>query len=143
MSHVYPVALDQEADGSAVNLSFPDVPGARTFADSEHEALALAEDCLIAALGGYIELGKPIPVPSPALGRPTVTLAPLIEAKVALYETMREQGISVTELARRLDAPELAVRRLLDLDRRSRLEELQTALDRLGKRIELLVHDAA
>jgi antitoxin HicB len=143
MPHAYPVALDQEADGSAVNLSFPDVPGARTFGENDGEALALAEDCLIAALGGYIELGKPIPTPGPALGRPTVTLGPLIAAKIALYETMRQQGISIPELARRLDAPEQAVRRLIDLDRRSSLEELQTALDCLGKRIELVVHDAA
>jgi antitoxin HicB len=44
MRHAYPVQLDPEPDGSAVNLSFPDVPGALTFGQNEADALAAADE---------------------------------------------------------------------------------------------------
>ena len=141
--YVYPIELDPEPDGSAVNLSFPDVRGARTWGDDEAEALSLAEDCLIAALGGYIKLNKPIPKPSPAQGRPTVTLPPLVAAKLALYQAMRAQGVGVEELAGRLGMAEPAVRRVLDLDHRSHIDQVEAALRCLGKRLEVTVRDAA
>ena len=141
--YMYPVELDREPDGSAVNLSFPDVRGARTWGDDEAEALSLAEDCLIAALGAYVELGEPIPKPSPARGRPTVTLPPLVAAKLALYDAMREQRVSHEDLAARLGMAEAAVRRLLDLDHRSHIDQVEAALRCLGKRLEVTVRDAA
>lgn len=141
--YIYPVELEPEPDGSAVNLSFPDVRGARTWGDDEAEALSLAEDCLIAALGGYVELDHTIPKPSPARGRPTVSLPPLVAAKLALYEAMRAQGVSREDLAARLGMAEPAMRRLLDLDHRSHLDQLEAALRCLGKRLELTVRDAA
>jgi len=141
--YIYPVELEPEPDGSAVNLSFPDVRGARTWGDDEAEALSLAEDCLIAALGGYVELDHAIPKPSPARGRPTVSLPPLVAAKLALYEAMRAQGVSREDLAARLGMAEPAMRRLLDLDHRSHLDQLEAALRCLGKRLELTVRDAA
>jgi antitoxin HicB len=139
----FPVVLDPEPDGSAINVSFPDVRGALTWGDDEAEALSLAEDCLIAALGGYIKLNKPIPRPSPARGRPIVTLPPLVAAKLALYEAMRAQGVSAEDLAERLGMPEPAVRRLLDLDHRSHIDQVEAALRCLGKRLEVAVRDAA
>jgi antitoxin HicB len=141
--YVYPVELDPEPDGSAVDLSFPDVRGARTWGDDEAEALELAEDCLIAALGAYVELNETVPRPSPARGRPTVTLPPLAAAKLALYEAMRAQGIGAADLAGRLGIAETAVRRLLDLDQRSHIDEVEAALRCLGKRLEVTVRDAA
>ena len=139
----FPVILDPEPDGSAINVSFPDVPGALTWGDDEAEAHSLAEDCLIAALGGYIKLNKPIPRPRPARGRPTVTLPPLVAAKLALYEAMRAQSVSHEVLAARLGMAEPAVRRLLDLDHRSHIDQVEAALRCLGKRLEVTVRDAA
>ena len=137
--YIYPVELEPEPDGSAVNLSFPDFRGARTWGDDEAEALSLAEDCLIAALGGYVALDHAIPKPSPARGRPTVSLPPLVAAKLALYEAMRAQGVSREDLAARLGMAEPAMRRLLDLDHRSHLDQLDRALAALGKRLEVRV----
>ena len=139
----FPIVLDPEPDGSAINVSFPDVRGALTWGDDEAEALSLAEDCLIAALGGYIKLNKSIPKPSPARGRPTVTLPPLVAAKLALYEAMRAQDVSAADLAARLGLTESAVRRLLDLDHRSHIDQVEAALRCLGKRLEVTVRDAA
>jgi antitoxin HicB len=139
MQYVYPVRLDPEPDGSAVNVSFPDVPEALTWGDDDAEALSLAEDCVTGALRGYIKRGWSIPRPSPARGRPTVTLPPLVAAKLALYEAMREQNVSGEDLAERLGMAEAALRRLLDLDHRSHIDQIDRALAALGKRLEVRV----
>jgi antitoxin HicB len=143
MQSRFPVVLDPEPDGSAINVSFPDVRGALTWGDDEAEALSLAGDCLIAALGGYMKLNQPVPRPSPSRGRLTVTLPPLVVAKLALYEAMREQNVTGENLAARLGMAEPAVRRLLDLDHRSHIDQVEAALRCLGKRLEVTVRDAA
>jgi len=117
------------------------VPGALTFGDDEAEALA--EDCLIAALRGYIKLGKAIPAPSPSRGRPVVALPSLAAAKLALYAAMREAWISNVELARRLGITENVVRKLLDLDHRSHIGQVEAALGKLGVRLEVVARKAA
>src|ERR671918_1744888 len=139
MAHAFPYRFEPQEAGGVV-AQFVDVPEAHTFGASEADAGGdNAMDCLIAALGGYIRLGREIPQPSPARGRPVVTLPPLVSAKLALYEAMRAQRITRTELARRLGLQENAVRRLLDLDHRSHLDQLDRALAALGKRLEVRV----
>ena len=130
----YPVSLDSE-DGGGFLVSFPDIPEALTEGATMQEALVEAEDCLIAALGGYIEARRDIPHPLPDRGRPLVSLPALIAAKIALYRTMREQGIGNAALARRLDTVEGTVRRLLDLDHRSHIGQVEAALRALGQRL--------
>jgi antitoxin HicB len=66
-----------------------------------------------------------------------------IAGKLALYLAVREQGISNSELARRLGVRETVVRRMLDPDHETKSEKLQAALDVLGKRIVVAVEDAA
>ena len=65
--------------------------------------------------------------------------APLVAAKLALYEAMRAERISRSELARRLGLQENAVRRLLDLDHRSHIDQVDRALAALGRRLEVRV----
>lgn len=142
MEHAFPYRFEpEEPDG--VLVQFVDVPEAHTFGVTEAEAAGRALDCLIAALGGYTQLGRKIPSPSPARGRPTVTLPPLAAAKLALYEAMRAQRMTRTELARRLGLHENAVRRLLDLDHRSHIDQVDRALVALGKRLEIRVLEPA
>ena len=87
---------------------------------------------------------RDIPEPSrPKRGQESVSLPPLVAAKLALYEAMRDAGVSGTSLARRLGLTEGAVRRLLDLDHRSHIGQVETALSVLGKRLVLEVRDAA
>ena len=127
----YPVNLQVMPD--TVLVSFPDIPEALTEGTTEREALLEAADCLVAALGGYVNDGRSIPQPSASNG-PVVELPALIAAKIALYETMREQNIDIRELAERLGAVATTVRRLLDLDHRSPIDQVETALEALGKR---------
>ena len=65
MQYLYPCVLTPEEErGYAV--SFPDVAGALTCGDDRAEALAMAEDALVAALAGYVREQWDIPVPSAA-----------------------------------------------------------------------------
>ena len=94
---VWPADLERQEDGSIL-VSFPDIPEALTEGATEAEALIEAQDCVIAALGGYVEGRHPIPAPSPVRGRTSVALPVLVAAKIALYDAMHEQGVSNTAL---------------------------------------------
>jgi antitoxin HicB len=141
MEHGYPYAFEPE--GAGVPVQFIDVPQAHTCAATEAAAGEQALDCLIAALSGYVKLGREIPRPSPARGRPIASLPPLITAKLALYEAMRAQCITRTEVARRLSLQENAVRRLLDLDHRSHIDQIDCTLASLSNRLEVKRPDSA
>ncbi len=62
-------------------------------------------------------------------------------AKLAIYQAMRRQKVSNTDLAKRLGVTEAVVRRLLDPDHASRIEGLHAALAVLD--VGLVVEDAA
>ena len=87
MRLAYPVRLERHPD--TVIVTFPDIPEALTEGATEDEALAEAKDCLVAALGGYVQDGRPIPVPSQDAGAAYVALPALVALKVALYEAIR------------------------------------------------------
>ncbi|MGH6901735.1 MAG: type II toxin-antitoxin system HicB family antitoxin [Geminicoccaceae bacterium] len=142
MRFAYPFNLTADEDGRLVVI-FPDVKGATTDGADEPEAVANASDCLIAALIGYVTSREPIPRPSPARGRSTVALPPLVAAKLALYSAMLEQRVTNADLADRMGKSQAEVRRLLDLDHRSELGQIEAALAALGKRLEITVRDAA
>ena len=142
MRYAYPFTLTPDEDGRLV-VAFPDVRGASTDGGDEREAVANAQDCLIAALIAHMEQRRPLPRPSPARGRPIVPLPPLIAAKLALYEAMLEREIGAADLARRMAVSEAHVQRLLDLDHRSDISQIGAALTKLGKRLEIRVSNAA
>ena len=137
----YPVNLERQEDGSIL-VSFPDIPEALTEGATEEEALAEAEDCLIAALGGYIQARRAIPRPSAGRGRTLVPLPALVAAKSALYCAMRTQGVGNTALAERLGVSEGAVRRLIDPDHRSHIGQVEAALHALGQRLVIATQAA-
>lgn len=137
----WPVDLQRQDDGSML-VSFPDIPEALTEGLTEAEALADARDCLIAALGGYVGERRAVPRPSPAHGRSLVALPALVAAKIALYAAMHAQGVSNTALAARLGLSEGAVRRLLDLDHRSHIGQVEAALHELGQSLTVATRAA-
>ena len=125
-------------------VAFTDVKGASTDGADETEAIANASDCLIAALIGYITSREPIPRPSPARGRSTVTLPPLVAAKLALYSAMLEQHVT-NRRARRpaWPKPKLRCGACWISIYRSDIGQIEAALAALGKRLEITVRDAA
>ena len=137
----WPVELQRQEDG-AILVSFPDIPEALTEGATKADALTQARDCLIAALGGYVGERRPIPRPSPAHGRASVALPALMAAKIALYGAMCAEGVGNTALAARLGLTEGAVRRLIDLDHRSHIGQIEAALHALGQRLTVATQAA-
>ena len=139
MNHAYPccVTLDQlelAATGRiAFMITFRDVYGANTGAWSWDEAQYMASDCLRVALSFYTEKGEPLPTPS-ALQPGEIMIAPppIVSAKLALYTAMREQDVSVAELAGRLEITEPAAAKLIKLDYGSHIATVERALNALG-----------
>ncbi len=136
----YAAKFDPEEDGSAINVSFRDIPEAVTYGADEHEAVEMAEDVLASALSYYAERGEPLPQASaPKRGERLILLPALIEAKLGLWVRMGELGLSKADLAIKLGIDHKAVRRLLKFDHNSRIEAIEAALAVLGKRLSVRV----
>ena len=131
----YPVVLTP--DGDTLLVTFPDVPEAITFGNTEAEALRQAVDALETALSFYVDDRKPLPEPSVCPGLPTVRPSALEGIKLAVYREMLLQGVKKADLARRLGWKAPQVDRLLDLRHASRLDQLEAAAQALGKQIDV------
>lgn len=138
----YPYEIQEGEDGFFL-LTFPDVPEAGTDGETFAEAEAGALDCLLAALGGYVEARRDLPAPSRRRGDGRAVLPPLVAAKLALYQAMREEGVTQVALAKRIGRDQKEVRRLLDLDHRSHIGQVEDALEQLGRRLVVSVEKAA
>jgi len=140
----YPVTLRVMENGT-VMAKFVDVPEALTCGQDEKEAFRLAQEALVLALTeGYMAVRRSIPTPSkPKRGQRTVTVPPLVAAKLAVYQAMLEEGVTQVELAARLHQDDRQVRRLLDVKHRSRLDMLERALHALGRQMVLEVKRVA
>jgi|SRR3990170_5060689 len=143
MLMAYPANLKRQKDGPIL-VTFPDIQEALTEGRTLSEALREAQDAMLAALGGYVNDRRPIP-PSSKLkrGQRLVFLPPLPAAKLALYQAARDSGLTNVALGKRLKITEAAVRRLLDLDHRSHIGQIEQALAALGKRLLVEVEKAA
>ena len=139
----YPVALKRASNGTVV-ATFPGVPEAQTVGNDEAQALGRAPDALATALAIYVDERRDLPrTTRPRKGQRVITLPPMAVAKLAVYQAMRDQGVTQVEMARRIGCDPKDIRRLLDLMHRSRLDRLEAALAALGKRLVVEVRDAA
>jgi antitoxin HicB len=140
----FPARFSKDSDGGGILVTFPDIPEAITESETLEEAMAEAKDCLLAALGGYVADNRRLPQASkPKRGQRLIQLRPLHAAKLALYQAMKGQKLTRVAFADKLGVSEGAVRRLLDLDHASRLDHVERALEALGKRLVVVVEDAA
>jgi antitoxin HicB len=138
-TYPYTVARDR----GTYLIRFPDVPEALTSVDSEEEICAQALDCLATALAGHAIQGRPWPEPRKSgRGARMLTVPALVTAKLELLLAMRRAKMSNSALAKRLGIDEKSVRRLLDLNHRSHIDQLEAALQKLGKRVEVRVEAA-
>lgn len=143
MSLVYPVTLKRYASGQ-IGVRFVDVPEAITAAASKQEALAQAEDALLVALSGYVDAGRPLPRASKAArAQPVIALPARVAFKFAIHQAMQQMGMSQAKLATRLGVDGRQVRRILDIDHESTLDQLETALAALGRRATVVVSKIA
>jgi antitoxin HicB len=124
-------------DGDEILISFPDVPEALTSATRE-TADSETLDALVTALVGYELDGKKWPKASPIqTGKPFVRIPTLLTAKIALIGGLHRSGKTQADLASLLNIDPRAVRRLLNLNHRSHVEEVERALDVLNFALEI------
>ncbi|MEW5912980.1 MAG: type II toxin-antitoxin system HicB family antitoxin [Thermodesulfobacteriota bacterium] len=128
MRLAYPVELGSDGQGGVIATA-PDVPGALTLGRDEAAALRWMEDALLVALWGLMDDGRELPRPSACgPGQRLVDLPPRLCLKLGLYQAMRAQGLGHSELAACLACDAEQVRRLLDLDHETELEQVEAAL---------------
>ena len=129
----YPISL--EDDDGTVLVTSPDFPELTTFGEDRDEAVARAVHALEEAIAARIHDRKDIPTPSQ--GETYALLPTLTSVKVMLYQGMRDQGIGKAELARRLGWHLPQVDRVLDVQHRSRLDQMEAALGAIGRRLHV------
>lgn len=137
----YPLSIRRTERGYMVrSLDFPERSG---LAPSLQAAMEKGQIYVVDAIAARIAARQEIPSSSPAERRPVVHLPTLVAAKISLYRAMREQKISQSELARRLNCDPKQVRRLIDPNNSSRQEQLDAALAAVGRRLILTVAETS
>ena len=129
-------------DNGTLLVTCPSLPIVATFGTTESEARTHAIDAIETALASMIDDGEDVP-PADGDDGVTVQLPLLSTLKVNLYWALKDAGITRAELARRLGWNRESVDRLFRLEHRSRLEQLETAFDALGRKVEIEVGRAA
>ena len=136
MKYSYPCIMEPEDDEKYkgwFNVSFPDLEGAFTCGCDWKTAMIMAEDCMVVSLASYVDRQKELPTPSARVkGQEFMTVQPLVAAQLDLYVAMREQGVTTSDLAQRLNLPEAEAKRLLSLDYKTSINEVVEALELLG-----------
>lgn len=135
MFTAYPAIFARDRSGTIL-VRFPDFDDATTEATDDAEAFALAVDCLDETIAYRIASRLALPRASqPRRVQRLVPVPALTAAKAALWESMRQSGATISDLARRLGIQTIQVRRLLDPRHRSRIDMLEAAMAALGRRL--------
>lgn len=131
----FPARVAKGKDGFHT-VTFRDVPEAMTDDRQLGSAMLGAADALTAALAGYVKEGRVLPKPSkPRSGEVLVFAEPSFSAKIVLRQLMAERSMSNVGLAKLLKKDEKVVRRMIDPDQPTKLDQLDKALQALGHRV--------
>lgn len=121
-----------------------DIPEAHSAGDSLEELLANAVDGLTLALTIYVDQGRKIPKSGQPEGEMVYPIPLPVQAvaKIALWNEMCDRGMRVADLARTLGLSHPVATRLVDFEHNSKIEQVESALAALGKRITVSVEAA-
>ena len=140
MQFAYAIKLTRDRKDGGYVVSCRDLPEVITQGDTIELAITEAEGALQAAIEGRIEDGLDIPTPTRPKHGERMVAAPITTAlKAAVYISMREQGVSKSELARRMRVHEKEARRMLDPHQQTKVPTLERALAVLGRRAAIAV----
>lgn len=140
---IFPVELSVLGNKS-IKASFPDIPNAITCGKNERHALEMALDCLLTVFTAYMHDGDDLPQPSRVKrGQKGIEIPGMVAVKMAIYQEMKNRGVTQNELATKLGCDARQIRRLLDLDHNSRFDQIETALHVLGLKLAMAVEKAA
>ena len=134
----YPIHLEPD-DNDTLLATSPDFPELVTFGDDRDDALTHAVDALEEAIAVRMRYEEDIPPPSQ--GADCAILPALTEAKVLLYQGMREQGIGKDELAYQLIvrlSSEVDVDLVLQIQHSCQIDVMDAALQVVGRRLTVV-----
>lgn len=132
----YAFRFAKEDDGWVITCR--DLPEAISQANADEDRIEVAEGCLQAALESRIRDNEPLPVArKPRRGEVSINPPAATAAKAALYDAMRDAGISKVELARKLGIDEKEVRRMLDTGHGTKLPRIAEALEVMGRHLHI------
>lgn len=100
----------------------------------------MAADALLTAMDFYFEDKRPVPSPSKAKkGEELIALPASASAKILLLNEMIAQGVTPSELARRLRTRPQDVNRIINLGHVTKIDTIADALLTLGKHLEISI----
>ncbi len=127
----YPINVHQENDHFW--SSCPDIPEAHSAGDTREELLHNAVDGIELALSIYVDQRRVIPMPSEcAEGQEPIRLPVTACAKIVLWNTLCDRGMSKADLAAAIGLSHTVASRLVDFEHKSKIEQLEGALATLG-----------
>ena len=132
----YPVVLEPD-DNDTIMASVPDVPGLHSYGKDESDAIDHVREALIVMLSAVMDDNEDIPTPGKVgRGKAAVTLPTLVASKLMIYNAMKDQGVTRSELARRLGGKNPThITRLLNVLHQSRHDQIDEALSVLDQRL--------
>lgn len=139
MAEEWTYAVELRREGGEFHAYVADLPEAIAAAATEAEALAEMGHALVAAVRGRIKDGMDLVAP----GRPQagethwVPLPARLASKAAVYAAWKRSGLSKSALAERIGRNETEVRRILDPDHGTKLDQLEEAAAALGGRLRV------
>lgn len=123
-------------DNATWRVEVPALPQVHTFGDTKAEARTHASDAILTILEALVSRKEPIPPPVDR--RPpgeSVRLSALVAAKIEIHNAMCAQGIGKYRLGKKLDWHLPQVDRLVNFRYASKLDQVEQALDALGRRL--------
>ncbi|MBY0432354.1 MAG: hypothetical protein K2Q10_14250 [Rhodospirillales bacterium] len=140
----YPASIAPTPESAGFTVRFRDLPEVITFVDTEGEVLAQAADALNEAIAERIAEREDIPLASPPRQDERLSTVPTQTAlKALLWRETKGAGWRRADLARALRWNQRQVDRLFDTRHASRLDQIDAALDALGKRLVIEVRGTA
>lgn len=131
----YPAIFTPDRDGGYV-ITFRDIPEAITQGDDKAESIFIACDLL--TMGFYFDENLPVSPPSKSHRDDRLIDLPIsIAAKVLLLNEMLAQKVSASELGLRLGITRQTAARLNKLEHATTINQIEAALQMLGKRLVL------
>lgn len=142
---MYDYAIRFEEDGTAPGVAVfcRDLPELNSFGDDHQHAISEAIDAIESALSIYVEQRRSIPSATPAEDDEVLIHLPAVTvAKIALWNEMMARGMRKADLCRSLGVSQTQGDRLVDFLHTSKMEQLESALATLGKRLCVTVEAA-
>ena len=137
--YAYPALLRDNKEGGYI-VSFRDVPEAITEIWSMDELQDTAVDALVTVLEMYFEKNRVFPEPSkPKKNEVMVALPLIVVAKMLLLNVMVSSNIRPCDLARKMHIKPQEVNRIIDLQHKTKMDTIDSAMRALGKSLQLTV----